>query len=96
MIGSGQFDPNLWYLLIHDGSIIGAALCYDYDDLGWIRQLGVAPAWRRRGLGTSLLQHSFREFYKRNRARIRARGQRRKPKCNRVIRAGRDEGFPPV
>jgi ribosomal protein S18 acetylase RimI-like enzyme len=36
-------------------------------DWGWISVLGVAPAWRRQGLGLALLQESFR--------RIRATGE---------------------
>ena len=31
-------------------------------DWGWVSELGVAPAWRRRGLGLALLRESFRRF----------------------------------
>jgi len=40
-------------------------LCFEYPGQGWVRQLGVAESWRRKGLGTALLLHAFGEFRKR-------------------------------
>jgi ribosomal protein S18 acetylase RimI-like enzyme len=37
---------------------------------GWVDDLGVRRAWRRRGLALALLQHSFREFYKRGTRKV--------------------------
>ena len=45
--------------------MVGACLCFIYEPAGWVRQLGVAEGWRRRGLGTALLRHAFREFWSR-------------------------------
>ncbi len=44
------------------GNLVGACLCYAYEELGWVRQLGVAASWRRRGLGSALLRHAFITF----------------------------------
>jgi ribosomal protein S18 acetylase RimI-like enzyme len=34
-------------------------------ELGYVDVLGVRRPWRQRGIGLALLQHSFREFYRR-------------------------------
>ena len=59
------FRPELWFLAEADGQLVGACLCVIYEPAGWVRQLGVAEAWRRRGLGTALLRHAFQEFWRR-------------------------------
>ncbi|MBG7609742.1 MAG: GNAT family N-acetyltransferase [Anaerolineae bacterium] len=63
MMRPDHFERDLWFLLFHQQELIGAALCYDYEEFGWVRQLGVAPKWRRKGVGSSLLQHSFQVFF---------------------------------
>jgi len=60
------FDPALWWL-VEDGDELAAvslnAWHFSGDpQFGWINVLGVRPPWRRRGIGTALLQHSFRDF----------------------------------
>jgi GNAT superfamily N-acetyltransferase len=70
MMREDHFIPELWFLLFADQEIIGAALCYDYEEYGWVRQLAVSPSWRRSGLGTALLQHSFYCFYSRGHRRV--------------------------
>jgi GNAT superfamily N-acetyltransferase len=65
MMRSDIFQPGLWFLAIAGGEIVGACLCFEYPDLGWVRQLGVAEAWRRKGLGRALLLHAFGEFQRR-------------------------------
>jgi mycothiol synthase len=67
------FDPKLWFLA-HDGDeLAGISLCRgDWSgepETGWISVLGVRRPWRRKGLGSALLLHSFRE--------LRARGKKR-------------------
>jgi mycothiol synthase len=39
-------------------------------EFGWVQILGVVPGWRRRGLGTALLQQSFRELRDRDAKRV--------------------------
>ncbi|MEZ4711596.1 MAG: GNAT family N-acetyltransferase [Caldilineaceae bacterium] len=70
MIEAANFDDSLWFLLFHQGELIGSALCYDYDLHGWVRQLAVAKTWRRQGLGARLLQHAFYTFYQRGHQRV--------------------------
>jgi GNAT superfamily N-acetyltransferase len=59
------FRPDLWFLAVASGEVIGACLCFEYPDLGWVRQLGVAEPWRRQGLGGALLRHAFGQFARR-------------------------------
>jgi mycothiol synthase len=65
-----DYDPTLW-AVIWDAresgrdSVAGFAINNYRLDVGWIRTLGVCPAWRRRGLGLALLHQSFGEFYRR-------------------------------
>jgi len=67
VLGVPQFDPEL-ILVLWDGSEI-AAMAVDYQkrlgDWGLVSLLGVRPAWRKQGLGLSLLQESFRRFAER-------------------------------
>jgi mycothiol synthase len=66
-INRKAFDPTLWFVAEADGRIVGAIACPDYEDVGWIRQLGVAQDWRGRGIGTALLLTAFAEFKRRGR-----------------------------
>ncbi len=65
MLRTDIFEAGLWFLVVGGGEIVGACLCFEYPGLGWVRQLGVAEAWRRQGLGTALLLHAFSEFKRR-------------------------------
>ncbi|MCK4978593.1 MAG: GNAT family N-acetyltransferase [Anaerolineales bacterium] len=62
MIHPDLFDPDLCFLAIVSEEIVGACLCVAYSDLGWVRQLGVEEAWRRKGIGSALLHKAFSEF----------------------------------
>jgi mycothiol synthase len=66
-INRKAFDPSLWFVAEAPGGIVGAIACPDYQDQGWIRQLGVARDWRGRGIGTALLLTAFTEFKRRGR-----------------------------
>jgi len=70
MLRADHFRPDLWYLLFQEDELAGCALCYDYSQYGWVRQLAVAEPHRRQGLGSMLLRHVFGEFYRRGRPRI--------------------------
>jgi mycothiol synthase len=73
-IDAPRFDPALWWLAEHDGELVGFsrnAWHFSGDpSFGWIESLGVLPAWRRRGLATALLRHSFRDFRGRGATRV--------------------------
>ena len=62
-----SFDPSLWYLAIEENEIVGVALnIYAPEtNIGWVDHLSVRPAWRNKGIGRSLLLHTFGEFYRR-------------------------------
>jgi len=59
------FDPSLWTIAWDGDQIAGFSLNRYRVGIGWIRNLGVRRPWRKKGLGYSLLLHSFGEFYKR-------------------------------
>ena len=65
-----NLDLRLWFLALHDGEPSGAVLCGISDGIGWIDTLAVRRPWRRRGLGSALLTHGFRELYGRGMRRM--------------------------
>jgi mycothiol synthase len=69
----GPVDPSLIFVVEVDGDVAGAAFCRPADPgdagAGWIGQLGILRAYRRRGLATALLTHAFAEFQARGLAR---------------------------
>ena len=69
-----RYDPSLWWL-VEDGDELAAISLNAWDfsgdpQFGWIQVLGVRRRWRKRGFGTALLQHSFRDFRDRGAARV--------------------------
>lgn len=62
MMAPDLFRPDLWFLAMAGGELVGACLCVPYSMIGWVRQLGVAERWQRKGIGTALLRHAFAEF----------------------------------
>ena len=68
------FDPSLWWL-VDDGDELAAISLNAWHFLGdpqfgWIHILGVRPPWRKRGLATALLRHSFLDFRNRSATRV--------------------------
>lgn len=66
-----DYDPSLWFL-IRDGEEVAAVIRNDPDRHGggYVGALGVRRAWRGKGYGKALLQHSFREFHRRGQRRV--------------------------
>lgn len=68
-----HYDPALWFMALEGDKVAGVSLCYSQTtedpDMAWVGSLGVRRAWRKQGLGTALLLHSFGEFYRRGKAR---------------------------
>ena len=68
------FDPELWFLAEAEGELVGISLCRGEwsgdSELGWVSVLGVQRPWRRKGLGSALLLHSFRELRARDKERV--------------------------
>jgi mycothiol synthase len=65
MMRADIFDPSLWFLAFEGERLVGGCLCYEYPGLGWVRQLGVLPGWRGKGLGSALLRQVFYSFQQR-------------------------------
>jgi ribosomal protein S18 acetylase RimI-like enzyme len=70
MMRPDHFSPELWFLAYHREALVGAALCFDYPQYGWVRQLGIVQTWRRKGLGSALLQNAFQVFYQRGHKQV--------------------------
>jgi mycothiol synthase len=69
-----RFDPSLWWL-VEDGDELAAISLNAWHSsgdtqFGWIHVLGVRARWRKRGLATALLRHSFRDFEQRGATRV--------------------------
>lgn len=62
-------DTTLWALATQGAALVGVSTNrLEPDDdgvIGWLEDIGVHPAWRKRGLGLALLYHSFGTFYRR-------------------------------
>ena len=56
-------DLSLWQIAWDDDQIAGLAINRTYSDdqpdYGWVSVLAVRRPWRKRGLGSALLQHTF-------------------------------------
>lgn len=61
-VSHAGFDPELWTLAWEGANVAGAILAYITEGEGWVRELGVRPAWRGRGIGRALLLHTFGHF----------------------------------
>jgi len=59
------FDPALWTLAWDGSEVAAAILAYAPEGEGWVRELGVRPAWRGRGIGRALLLHAFALYARR-------------------------------
>lgn len=64
--GNPHFDPSLWFLAVDGEDLAGMSLCIAGTpadaNVGFVDDLSVRKPWRRRGIATALLQHSFKEF----------------------------------
>ncbi len=56
------YNEKLWFLTIKESEIIGACLCFQFSEMGWIRQLAVKKPYRKLGIGCALLQRAFQAF----------------------------------
>jgi mycothiol synthase len=72
--GRENFDPALVWLAEDEDELAGFSVnswhFSEDPEFGWIQILGVRPQWRRRGLATALLHHSFRDFLTRGARRV--------------------------
>jgi len=59
MFGDEEYDPSLWILAEADETLVGAVLCWTS---GFVKDLVVDEAWRRRGIGEALMRCAFAAF----------------------------------
>jgi ribosomal protein S18 acetylase RimI-like enzyme len=57
-----DWDPAGWFAARADGELAGVALCWK---TGFVKDLAVHPAYRRRGIGRALLLHVIEEYRRR-------------------------------
>ncbi len=59
-------DPSLWWMALDGDEVVGTLVGYVMPgDEGWIKDVGVRPAWRRRGIAVAMLERSFGSFFAR-------------------------------
>jgi len=67
-------DPTLWFVALAGEKVAGISLCEkeaeEAPDRGFVDILGVRREYRRRGVGLALLQHSFRELWRRGQRKV--------------------------
>ena len=68
-----DFDPSLWFVAWDGNDVAGLSLCRVHPsgnpEHGFVTILAVRRPWRRQGLGTGLLRHSFAEMRRRGMTR---------------------------
>jgi mycothiol synthase len=69
-----ETNRSLWFLAFDGDEVAGALVCSWHSSgdpaYGWVNELGVRKAWRRRGLGLALLRHAFAELGRRGANRV--------------------------
>lgn len=55
----GRYDPQYFFLVKKEGKLVAAALSYNENSQGWVRQLAVSKDMQGQGLGSLLLRHVF-------------------------------------
>jgi mycothiol synthase len=68
--GHAEFDPTLWRIAWEGDEAVAGILPYQFEDLSWVRELGVRPKWRGLGIGKALLLETFRDFERRGRTAV--------------------------
>jgi ribosomal protein S18 acetylase RimI-like enzyme len=65
-LASATYDPSLWFVALEGDEIVGALQGNVTDGRGWVGDLAVRDAWRRRGIGEALLRAAFVRFRERD------------------------------
>ncbi|HKY54946.1 MAG TPA: GNAT family N-acetyltransferase [Anaerolineales bacterium] len=67
LIEEPGYDPRFWFVAMDGNEMAGICICRREDpedaEAGWVSELGVRRAWRKRGLGYTLLKHAFAAFH---------------------------------
>jgi mycothiol synthase len=66
-----EFDPELWFLVERDGTLVACALHWkELEGRGWVKDIVVRETERGHGIGKALLRHAFREYKTRSVDRV--------------------------
>lgn len=69
LTGYEGFDPALVFLATDGSDVVGSAVFIagtpEFPQSGWMAELSVLPAWRRRGIATALVLHGLGALYAR-------------------------------
>jgi mycothiol synthase len=64
-----DFDGSLWFRATDGDATVGAIVCVpvtsEEEGAGWIEDLAVLPAWRKRGIGLALLLQALGAMHRR-------------------------------
>jgi mycothiol synthase len=63
-------DLSMWFLALEDGEPVGFLIGRAMEGFGWVGDLGVRRAYRRRGIASALLRHSFSDFERRGFSKV--------------------------
>lgn len=67
MVEEPGYSPEMWFVAMDGDKMAGICICRREDaedsESGWVSELGVRRAYRKRGLGLALLKHAFAAFY---------------------------------
>jgi mycothiol synthase len=63
-------DLTMWFLALEGDEPVGFLIGRAMEGLGWVGDLGVRKANRRRGVASALLRHSFRDFSRRGFSKV--------------------------
>lgn len=89
---NSEFDPALCFIAVDaDGEAVGVAQCWAS---AFVKDLAVAPALRRHGLGSALLHHAFQVFRERGSRHIELKVHSGNPSG--ALRLYRSHGFEEV
>ncbi|MGH8869520.1 MAG: GNAT family N-acetyltransferase, partial [Actinomycetes bacterium] len=72
MSSTSTTDPTQWFVARVDGEPAGLVMGAEQwveENGGWVKILGVLPAYRGRGLGRLLLRHAMADMARRGRTR---------------------------
>lgn len=74
MLDEKTYDPTLWYFLMDGDTIAGYSLNWleneEKPEEGYVAQLGVVPAYRKRGAGKAVLLKAFHELWQRGKRKV--------------------------
>ncbi len=60
-----DFHPEMWWIAMRGGDIVGFNLCLSFLGIGWVQYLGIVPAERGKGLGEAVLRYGLHQLRER-------------------------------